>query len=123
MIAIQDSLPSALAAAGLPSADTPPERSAAPTLDGDTWAKPVDRLRVPPMPREAWNRNANGRRVVGPVSGFGQLWPKVYRLRVSDSKTTPEQAVAELKGNFPRLQPSYNRLYPSAAGIKPGGSC
>lgn len=120
VIAVRDSLPSALKAAGEPSTNMPPERKTAPALDGDAWARPVDRLRVPPMPPEAWNRNVNGRRVVGPVNGFGQLWQKVYRLRVSDPRITPEQAIAELKGNFPRLQPPYNRFYPSAAGIKPG---
>ncbi len=122
VIAIYDTLSSALAAAGVSPADMPPERKAtpSPTRDGDAWAKPIRKLAVPPMPPEAWKRNVNGRRVVGPVNGFGQLWQKVYRLRVSDAGISPERAIAELKTNFPRLQPSYNRFYPSAAGIKPG---
>ncbi|MBM3132402.1 MAG: STAS domain-containing protein [Chloroflexi bacterium] len=122
VISVYDDIASALGAAGVPSADRPAEYKAAPVqaLDGDAWAKPVHRLAVPPMPPQAWNRNVAGRRAVGPVNGFGQLWQKVYRLRVSDPKITSEHAIAELKSNFPRLQPSYNRFYPSTAGIKPG---
>ncbi|HEY41057.1 MAG TPA: STAS domain-containing protein [Dehalococcoidia bacterium] len=84
------------------------------------WARPVARLSVPPMPPEAININMKGRRVVGPVNGFGQLWQKTYRLRVDKTDTTPEDVIHALKSNFPSLQPSFNRFYPSPAGIQPG---
>lgn len=84
------------------------------------WAKPVSGLVVPPMPPEAINRNMKGRRVVGPVDGFGQLWQKTYRLRVPKAGITPEDVIRVLKKNFPSFQPSFNRFYPSSAGIAPG---
>jgi anti-anti-sigma regulatory factor len=86
----------------------------------ESWAPPVQKLRAPPLPSKAWNRNVTGRRAVGPVKGFGQLWQKTYRLKVSDPSVTPEQAILALKQNFPSFQPSYNRFYPSPKGILPG---
>ncbi len=88
--------------------------------DMSFWAKPVSRLSVPPMPPEAININMKGRRVVGPVDGFGQLWQKTYRLRIGKTDMTPEGVIHALKSNFPKLQPSFNRFYPSPNGIQPG---
>jgi anti-anti-sigma factor len=93
--------------------------SQVPERDTASWAKPVNRLSVPAMPPEAINRNMNGRSVVGPVDGFGQLWQKKYRLEVTKPGLTPEDIVLALKNNFPRFQPSYNRFYPTEKGIKP----
>lgn len=84
------------------------------------WAKPVSRLVVPPMPPKAINKNMNGRRAVGPINGFGQLWQKTYRLRVNKPGMTPEDVIGTLKQNFTSFQPSYNRFYPTAQGIQPG---
>jgi hypothetical protein len=72
------------------------------------------------MPPEAINLNMKGRRVVGPVDGFGQLWQKTYRLRLDKTGTTPEDVIHALKSNFPSLQPSFNHFYLSSAGIQPG---
>jgi pyruvate/2-oxoglutarate dehydrogenase complex dihydrolipoamide dehydrogenase (E3) component/anti-anti-sigma regulatory factor len=90
--------------------------------DRDTlyWAKPIVHLRIPAMPQEAINRNMNGRRVVGPVDGFGQLWQKRYHLRIDKPRLTPEDVIRTLKQNFPSFQPSYNRFYPTEKGIQPG---
>lgn len=100
----------------LPSREVPEEAA----RDTSYWAKPVSRLNVAPLPSEAINRNMKGRRVVGPVDGFGQLWQKTYRLRTNKPDLTPEDMIVALKQNFPSFQPSYNRFYPSAAGIQPG---
>lgn len=112
----------ALMAAGIPaehiSAATPPESGS--TVDAQHWAKPVSRLMVPSMPKEARNLNVDGRGISGPVNGFGQLWQKIFRLSVSDPTITPAQSVAALKQNFPDFQPAFNRLFPSPAGIQPG---
>ncbi len=72
------------------------------------------------MPKEARNLNVHGRRATGPVNGFGRLWQKIYRLYISDPDISPESAIAALKTNFPNFQPSYNRFFPSPAGIQPG---
>jgi pyruvate/2-oxoglutarate dehydrogenase complex dihydrolipoamide dehydrogenase (E3) component/anti-anti-sigma regulatory factor len=84
------------------------------------WAKPVSELYVPEMPKEARNLNVNGRRPMGPVHGFGRLCRKIFRLHIRDSSISPEQAIATLKEHFPSLQPSFNRFYPSPAGIQAG---
>jgi pyruvate/2-oxoglutarate dehydrogenase complex dihydrolipoamide dehydrogenase (E3) component/anti-anti-sigma regulatory factor len=84
------------------------------------WAKPVSELFVPAMPKEGRNLNVNGLRAVGPVNGFGRLCQKVFRLHIGDPTILPEEAIAALKENFAGFQPSFNRFYPSPAGIKPG---
>lgn len=91
-----------------------------PKVDTRYWATAVSSLTVPPMPREPRNLNVDGLRITSPVNGFGQLWQKIYRLYINDPKITPEYTIEVLKQNFPQLQPSFNRFYPSPAGIKPG---
>lgn len=84
------------------------------------WAKPVSKLIVPLMPPEAININVKGRRIVGPVDGFGQLWLKTYQLTINRPGLTPESVIRTLKDNLPVFQPSYNRFYLTAKGILPG---
>jgi pyruvate/2-oxoglutarate dehydrogenase complex dihydrolipoamide dehydrogenase (E3) component/anti-anti-sigma regulatory factor len=109
-------------AAARVSGDDMPNRPLPKTLERDStyWAKPTIRLSVPAMPPEAINRNMNGRSIVGPVDGFGQLWQKMYRLRVTKAGSGPEDVIRTLKQNFPRFQPSYNRFYPTEKGLQPG---
>lgn len=121
-IRIYDSETGALLAAGLSPEQTPvesvPETRA--RVDVRHWAKPVEHLELPPMPDEARKLNVNGRGVVSPVNGFGQLWQKLYTLRIRDSSITPEDAIAAVKENFPSFQPHFNRFFASEAGIRPG---
>ena len=132
-IAVHRSESEALSAAGEPpggqlrvvSAPGAAASSSAPTTriaprDAACWARPVPRLKVPDMPPDAVSLNVEGRRPVGPVEGFGQLWQKTYRLRLAGATLTPEEAIRVLKENFPAFQPPENRFYPSAAGIAPG---
>lgn len=111
----------AYAKAGVPQdhAD-PPQPAQAPSRDLLHWAKPVVRLVVPQMPPQAINKNVRGRRVVGPVDGFGELWQKTYQLRAERASVTPEDVIQALKENLPAFQPPYNRFYPSPTGIQPG---
>ncbi len=91
-----------------------------PLSNAACWAKPVDALCVPLMPAEARNLNVNGLRAVGPVNGFGPLWQKTFQLFIPGSSVAPEEAIARLKKNFPRYQPSFNHFYPSEKGIEAG---
>ena len=50
------------------------------------WARPVAHLKVGEMPAEAMNINVEGREVVGPLQGFGQLWQKTYCVRLTGSE-------------------------------------
>lgn len=84
------------------------------------WAKPIERITQDEVPEGAVNLNVGGLAVVGPVQGFGQLWEKTYRVRLTGSKATPREAVAALKAHFPSLQPPQNRFFPTSRGIAPG---
>ncbi len=54
--------------------------------DAAYWAKRVERLEVTAVPDGASNVNVRGRREVGALQGFGQLWQKTYRVRLSASR-------------------------------------
>jgi pyruvate/2-oxoglutarate dehydrogenase complex dihydrolipoamide dehydrogenase (E3) component/anti-anti-sigma regulatory factor len=110
----------ALSAVGVSCATEAVDSSDSGEFNNEGWAAPADQIHVPPMPKEARNLNVNGRRTVGPVSGFGQLWQKVYRLHLGDASISPREAVAALKERFPEFQPPFNRFYPSKEGIRPG---
>ena len=124
-IRIYDAEAEAITAAGDASGSSISDSSArSPALskarDEKYWAKPISKIMVPEMPPESINLNIDGRRVVGPVEGFGPMWQKTYRLSLSGIKVTPTEAMGILKKNFPRFQPPENRFYPSGAGIQPG---
>jgi hypothetical protein len=119
---IFDSEADALAFAGVSHSETSalPNREKPATIDTSRWAQPVPALTIKTRIKGARNLNIEGRRAVGPVNGFGQLWQKIFRLTIQGPMITPGEAVVALKQNFPSFQPSFNRFYPSPAGIKPG---
>jgi hypothetical protein len=87
--------------------------------DDANWAGPISSLRVSRVPTGSLNLNVDGRQVVGPLQGFGQLWQKTFRLNLSDTSLTPVEIMQIWKTNFPRFQPAQNRFFPVAA-IEPG---
>ncbi|MDD5648122.1 MAG: STAS domain-containing protein [Dehalococcoidia bacterium] len=95
-----------------------PSPTATETRD-DPWASPISRLQVKAMPNEAVNLNVKGRRVAGPMQGFGQLWQKTYRISLP-GEIEPAHAITVLKDNFTKFQPPANRFYPPPGGIRPG---
>jgi hypothetical protein len=84
------------------------------------WAQKVSRMRVTAPPPGATNINVDGRQLVSPLQGFGQLWQKTFKVRLTGVKMTPAQVMEIWKANFPKFQPRENIFYPSMAGIKPG---
>jgi hypothetical protein len=88
--------------------------------DAAFWAQRVERLEVTAVPQGAANVNVQGRREVGALQGFGQLWQKTYRVRLAGLEVTPEEAVRIWKERFPEFQPPNSRFYPSMAGVAPG---
>lgn len=86
------------------------------------WAKPVEKIRVMKVPGAVSSLNVEGRRPVGPIRGFGQMWEKTYELRFQNSRRTPFDIAATTKQNFVRFQPPQNQFYPSPAGIVPGAT-
>jgi len=93
---------------------------AAPPIDTEYWGMPAARLAIPEFPPEAINLNIKGRRIVGPVDGFGALWQKRYRLPIVKPGLSPEKITGIFKNEFPSFQPEYNHFYPGSRGIVPG---
>jgi anti-anti-sigma regulatory factor len=85
------------------------------------WARSVGRLLIKDIPAGAMNINVHGRRTTSPVQGFGQLWDKKYRLRLSNTKIEPQQIISIWRYEFPNFWPPGNRLFCSGqAAITPG---
>ena len=85
----------------------------------ENWAKPIDRLSIAETPAGALSLNVQGRRLFGPLQGFGQMWQKTYRIALRKRDLTPQQVIATWKENVPRLKPPDKRFYPSSLGIAP----
>jgi hypothetical protein len=87
--------------------------------DAAHWARLVSRLKVGQVPPEALNLNVTGRRVVGPIQGFGQLWQKTYRIRLGTA-VAPAEVVRVWKQRFGSFWPERNWFYGPLTGIAPG---
>ena len=86
----------------------------------NSWAKPVDKLKVKDTYQEAVNLNVDGRQLSGLTHGFGQLWQKTYKVRLSGITVSPEEVIKSWKANFPDFWPKGNNLYVPLTGIQPG---
>src|ERR1039458_1881718 len=86
--------------------------------DTGLWAAKVDRLAVEQRDGVR-GTNVAGRRLTGPVQGFGKMWQKTYRLTVPGD-VTPQQAIATWKAHFPEFWPAGNRFAGALTGISPG---
>jgi len=91
-----------------------------PPRDTAFWAKLVGRLDIAQVPSGAISLNVSGRRLNGPVQGFGQMWQKTYRVRLEGNAATPAEVVQVWKERLPRYQPPANRFFPPVAGVAPG---
>jgi hypothetical protein len=88
--------------------------------DAAYWAHPVEHLKLGQVPVDAMNANVEGRELSGPLRGFGQMWQKTYRIRLSGAACTPVEVIRVWKENFPSFWPKSNRFYAPLAGIQPG---
>ena len=86
--------------------------------DSESWAHPVDKLST--TATGAGMDTVTGRRVAGPVQGFGQMWQKTYSVRLDGVDMAPEALVAFWKERFPTFWPKGARFYAPLSGIKPG---
>ncbi len=87
--------------------------------DADNWAKPVDRLSAAGVAGASVD-SVSGKRVSGPLQGFGQLWQKTFRVRLVGAELSPQEVVAAWKERFPTFWPKGSRFYAPLAGIAPG---
>jgi hypothetical protein len=104
-------------AAASPPGHAPSPGAAAPR-DAKSWAPKIDRLAVG---QRAGVRGTNvaGRRLTGPVQGFGKMWQKTYRMEIG-SAIEPAAAIALWRSNFPEFWPKGNRFAGALTGINPG---
>ncbi len=86
--------------------------------DGNSWARPVDRLTT--TATGAGTDTVTGKRVAGPIQGFGQMWQKTFSVRLEGVDKSPEQLVAHWKERFPTFWPKGATFYTPLAGIAPG---
>ena len=95
-----------------------PDRDGTPPRNAASWAKKVDRLEVDPR-EGVRGTNVAGRRLMGPVQGFGKMWQKTYRMKAG-TQIEPEQAITTWKEHFPEFWPKGNRIAGALTGINPG---
>ena len=88
--------------------------------DAAFWAKNVTTLKLGQVPAEAVNLNVTGRRAVGPVQGFGQMWQKTMRVTLDGAEVTPAEVINTWKAEFQRFWPERYWFYAPLAGIAPG---
>jgi hypothetical protein len=93
------------------------ERAAA--RDATNWAKAVSRLDVSEMPEEAVNL-VSGKRLAGPIQGFGKMWQKTYQAALPREAVSPQDLISTWKQDFPSFWPDGNRFYAPLTGIEPG---
>src|SRR5438270_11453929 len=88
--------------------------------DAPYWASQTDVARVSAVPKGARNLNVEGKQAVGPLQGFGPMWQKTYRIRLSGSDVQPEDVIKVWKENFSQFWPAGNHFYAPLTGIAPG---
>jgi len=86
----------------------------------ESWAQPVDRLKLIGVQAGGVNLNVEGRRITGPVQGFGQMWQKTYSVRLPHSGVSPQELIYGWKENFASFWPQGNRFFGQPASIAPG---
>jgi hypothetical protein len=77
-------------------------------------------MKVTEVPEGAINLNVDGHELASPLRGFGSLWQKTFRIRLTGTDLTPAEVMKIWKANFPKFHPAESRFHPSTAGIQPG---
>jgi hypothetical protein len=95
---------------GVPAADLP--------RDAAHWAGKVSRLQAAAAPGRQGD-NVSGRRLMGPVQGFGAMWQKTYTVDIGTA-ATPQEAIAAWKADFGKFWPKGNFFHGALTGIAPG---
>ena len=88
--------------------------------DAIYWAQQTSEFRVSHLQTGALDLNVEGRRGLSPLQGFGQMWEKLYRVRLSGITVSPAEVIKGWKENFPAFWPQGNRFFAPLTGIAPG---
>jgi hypothetical protein len=76
---------------------------------GESQIDANGKLRVTEKPTEATGINVEGKEPTFPNDGFGQLWRKMYEVRLVDTSATPEEVVRVWKERLPDFLPEHSR--------------
>ena len=99
---------------------TEQETEAPQSRDAAYWSPSVSQLQTGEVPEGAINLNVSGRRVAGPIQGFGKMWQKTYKVILPGRAATPQQVIATWKREFQKFWPEGNYFYGPLTGIAPG---
>jgi hypothetical protein len=99
--------------------------SSTPFQDGQSrddayWAQPISKLKVGRMPTGALNLNVEGRHLVGPLQGFGQMWQKIFKVRLVGATIKPTEVITSWKEHFSSFWPKGYHFIAPLTGIAPG---
>ena len=86
--------------------------------DAAHWARYSERIRVPGTSGSA--PNVDGRRMVGPLQGFGKMWQKTYKTRLEGVEIPPAEVVETLKERFPEISGFGDGFRVPEGGLVPG---
>ena len=100
-----------------PTTDPLPEEHV--NRDAGHWARPVERLSAAGV-AGAKDDAVTGKRVSGPLQGFGQLWQKTFTTRLDGAALSPTELIAFWKERFPTFWPKGQKFYAPLSGIAPG---
>ncbi len=87
--------------------------------DAANWAPSRDVLAAPEGVGDVLARGVAGRRLAGPVQGFGRMWQKTYSIRLGTT-LTPEEVITHWREHYGEFWPASNRFIAPLAGISPG---
>lgn len=86
----------------------------------DHWAGVLGKAQ-PESPPDGFSRlSVEGRKVRGPLQGFGQLWHKTYRARLAGAPVAPAEVAAVFRERLSDLWPRGNLLFLPPPGVVPG---
>ncbi len=88
--------------------------------DAGYWATPTTRLRLDRSAGGGDPDSVEGRRITGPLQGFGKMWQKTYRLRLEGIDTAPAEVIEEWKDHYGSFWPETSRFFAPIAGVEPG---
>ncbi|MBV9093410.1 MAG: hypothetical protein JO132_05970 [Streptosporangiaceae bacterium] len=100
---------------GAPEAAAP---ASAHPRNARSWAHKVDRLQ-PDLREGVRGTNVAGRRLAGPVQGFGKMWQKTYRMNAGPG-IAPAEAISIWRKHFSEFWPAGNRFSTPITNITPG---
>jgi hypothetical protein len=88
--------------------------------DSVYWTQHISTLKLPRTPTGALNLNVDGRHVLSPHQGFGQLWQKTFRIQLKSQRVTAGEVIKTWKEHFPKFWPTGEHFYAPSTGIGSG---